>query len=188
MPTNKGQDNRQDQIDRFVISYGAFVLLWSRFEYSMEVLIWETKTVFLKQNTNRLDNCREINTLTAGEKIRKLVSLLRKAQRQDLIDVVNKVYRAADRNGWIHSRVFSTGYTTDILVRFRVDKQKRVHYDVLDIYKSHFKAFGDAMKELEEIVKKVFGFDLLYEDDYILRIMLEQKAEDENRSNPESIP
>ena len=97
-----------------------------------------------------------------GKNVHELKYLLRHAKRQEVVDLMDRVYEVADRNEWIHSVMLSITVGEDLkyLFRLRVDKEgnKWLHFKGVDLDTSPFMNFHEALAKFEEIIE-VFGID-----------------------------
>lgn len=134
----------------FMYEYGCFTSFFSNFEIMMEVAIWKLEGTAAKAN------CITINKMTAGQKKRKLESLLQKNNMVKEIDALNKVFDSVDRNGWIHGCVLNPKGDFSILTKLRVvinGSSISVSNDQIDFDNSPFDAFYNAFGEFEEALK-----------------------------------
>jgi hypothetical protein len=131
---------------KFMYEYGCFAAFWSNFEMLMEVAICDLT------GRDAVDNCKLVNTKTAGQKKQILQDLLIAAGRKDAYDSLQAVFDVADRNGWLHGHILNPNGDFSVLTRLRVEKRgedlvvsnSRVSFDT-----SPFEAFYEAFRELE---------------------------------------
>lgn len=132
---------------KFMYEYGCFVAFWSNFEMLMEVAICDLS------ERDAADNCRLVNTKTAGQKKQILQNLLIAAGRKDAGDSLQAVFDVADRNGWLHGHILNPNGDFSVLTRLRVEKRGKdliVSNDRISFDTSPFKAFYEAFGKLED--------------------------------------
>ena len=153
---------------RFMYEYGCFVCFWGNFEMYMEVVIWHLS------NDDPIENCRKINTKTAGVKRKELRRLLCKDGRQDVIDALDQVFDVAERNDWLHGVILNPDRDYSRLTRFRVYHEKNTISSVentpVDLDISPFDEFYQAYDKFGNIVDSTFGVSISVCDDYIRKL------------------
>lgn len=131
---------------RFMYEYGCFAAFWSNFDMMMEVAIWR-----LTRRTP-IENCREVNRLTAGQKRRILTGLLIARNESAKMEALNKVFEIAQRNDWIHGHILNPNgdFSRLTLLRVTIDGCKfAVTNKDIDLNASPFGDFFDAWAEFE---------------------------------------
>ena len=154
---------------RFMYEYGCFVTFWGNFEMLMEVVIWKLS------GRNAIDNCHKINKnkKTAGLKRDELRRLLKSAGQQDVIDALDRVFKKAERNDWIHGVILNPDGNFSRFTRFRVHYNKNtfaVKNCPVNLTKSPFDKFYQVCDDFEKIVERTFGISRSVYNDYIIEL------------------
>ena len=158
MSDNVTEEN-QYATQRFMYEFGCFVAFWGNFEMYMEVVIWKLS------EREPIENCRQINKKTAGQKCKELRRLLKSAGRQGVIDALERVFEVAERNHWIHGVILNPNGDFSRLTRFRVHCGKVTNTDI-DLGKP-FKEFYQAYGTFEKVVESTLGISISVCNDYI---------------------
>ena len=134
---------------KFMYEYGCFAAFWSNFEMLMEVAICDLA------ERDAVDNCKLVNTKTAGQKKQILQNLLIAAGRKDAHDSLQAVFDVADRNGWLHGHILNPNGDFSVLTRLRVEKRgedvvvsnNRISFDTSP-FEVFYRAFGGLEDQL----------------------------------------
>ena len=106
--------NELPPAQRFMYEYGCFAAFWSNFDLMMEVAICDLS------GRQAMENCRQVNPLTAGRKRQMLTDLLNARNEAAKLAALNKVFDVAERNNWIHGHILNPNGDFSKLTRLRV--------------------------------------------------------------------
>ena len=177
---NKGV-SKLSPIQRFIFDYGLFLLDWNDFDVVLEVLIWHLRTKVLNERISYSRNYRDVNSMQVREKRSELRYLLRYAKRNDVIEAIDKVYDVADRNEWIHGKIFyfPMSLLDDRVIRFNPDKPERrsPRRETVPLDSSAFEDFREAYNEFLTVINQAFDFEGTWCLDYLYSVVGEHKGE-----------
>ena len=174
---------------RFIFEYGRFIILWNDFDLLLEVLIWHLRTEVFDERTSYSTFYREVNSMRMWEKRSEVVHLLRRANKQDIIQSVNKVYDVADRNGWVHGVIVSIEQLIpNGLLRFNPKNDERRHPDITNVKLDAlpFEKFSEALGQFENLVREEFEITAQTCFSYLISAAEENTAQIENSPSPKS--
>jgi hypothetical protein len=187
---DKGLD-KLSSIQRFIFEYGRFILLWNDFDLLLEVLIWHLRTKVFNEMTRYSTIYREVNSMRMREKRSEVIHSLRRANKQDVIQALNKVYDVADRNGWVHGVIIRIGQLTpNGLLRFnpKNDERRLPHITNVKLDTLPFEEFREALNEFEKLVMEEFEITGNTCFEYLISVATENTAQIESRPSPKSAP
>ena len=145
---------------RFVFEYGRFLLLWNDFTLLLDTLIWHLKTEVFHERTSysQLDY-QEVSSMAMGQKQSKVIHLLRRANKQGVIQALSKVDRAASRNEWVHGTLVDLNpIIPNKLLRVNPDKRyKKDRVTNLELDSLAFEEYREALDEFCELVMEEFN-------------------------------
>ena len=144
---------------RFVFEYGRFLLLWNDFTLLLDTLIWHLKTEVFHERTSYSQYYQEVSSMPMGQKQSKVIHLLRRANKQDVIQALSKVDRAASRNEWVHGALVDLSpIIANRLLRVNPDKHyKKDRVTNLELDSSPFEEYREALNEFWELVMDEFN-------------------------------
>ena len=187
---DKGLD-KLSPIQRFIFEYGRFLLRWNDFDLLVEVLIWYLRTKVFNERTSYSTIYREVNSMQMRAKRSEVIHWLRRANKQDVIHAVNKVYNVANRNGWVHGVVIDIDQLTpNALLRFNPenDERRQPHVSTVKLDTLPFEEFSEALDEFWKLVQEEFEITANTCFGYLLSVAGENTAQIESRPSSKSTP
>jgi len=128
---------------KFMYEYGCFTSFWSNFDILMDVAICK----FSGQDPRTYCLLR---SRTSGNKKTELEKYVTDS---NILDKLQAVFDAAERNDWVHGHILNPNGDFSVLTRLRVDtKAGTITNTPVDFISSPFQNFYDAFGEFQEAI------------------------------------